>query len=297
MYARSTTIQAQPSSIDAGIIHVRDVVLPALTGMTGCVGLSLLVDRDSGHCIATSAWPSMDAMRASAEQIHPIRYRAADAFGGSSQVEEWEIAVLHRDHRSRDGAWVRATWMQLAPTRVDLAIDVFKMASLPAIERLAGFCSASLLVNRSVGRAASSVTYDSAAAIELTRDQAATLRAADTQDAEPRWSRPESSSWPSPTSACRKWLDDRAGSQPSTQPLRRRISCRMPAKTFEPIGGQSAGPPNEAIRGGARVRRHTPGLAAATGRSTCEHDGPTRSAVPGSDREGQQRGTAGNTQH
>ena len=184
MYARSTTIQAQPSSIDAGIIHVRDVVLPALTGMTGCVGLSLLVDRGSGHCIATSAWPSMDAMRASAEQIHPIRYRAADAFGGSSQVEEWEIAVLHRDHRSRHGAWVRATWMQLAPTRVDLAIDVFKMASLPAIERLAGFCSASLLVNRSVGRAVSSVTYDSAAAIQLTRDQAATLRAADTQDAE-----------------------------------------------------------------------------------------------------------------
>ena len=31
MYARSTTIQAQPSSIDAGIAHVRDAVMPALS--------------------------------------------------------------------------------------------------------------------------------------------------------------------------------------------------------------------------------------------------------------------------
>jgi hypothetical protein len=75
VYARSTTIQAQPLSIDAGITYVRDVVLPALTGMTACVGLSQLVDRDSGRCIATSAWQSADAMHASAEQIRPIRAR------------------------------------------------------------------------------------------------------------------------------------------------------------------------------------------------------------------------------
>ena len=45
MYARITTIQAQPSSIDAGIAHVRDTVMPALDGVDGYTGLSLLVDR------------------------------------------------------------------------------------------------------------------------------------------------------------------------------------------------------------------------------------------------------------
>jgi hypothetical protein len=30
MYARSMTIQAQPSSIDAGVAHMRDSVMPAL---------------------------------------------------------------------------------------------------------------------------------------------------------------------------------------------------------------------------------------------------------------------------
>jgi hypothetical protein len=183
VYARSTTIQAQPSSIDAGVAHVRDEVMPAILGIEGCVGLSLLVDRHSGRCIATSAWRSMEAMRASAEQIRPIRDRAAEIFGGSPQMEEWEIAVLHRDHRSRQGACVRATWLQGDPAQADRAIDVYKMASLPAMENLEGFCSASLLVDRGSGRAVSSVTYDSVEAMQRNREQAETLRAAGAKEA------------------------------------------------------------------------------------------------------------------
>ena len=85
VYARSTTIQAQPLSIDIGIAHVRDVVMPALQEMNGYVGLSLLVDRQSGRCIATSAWETMEAMRASAERVAPVRDRAALMFDGSAR--------------------------------------------------------------------------------------------------------------------------------------------------------------------------------------------------------------------
>ena len=99
MYARSTTIQGQPSSIDAGIAHTRDSAMPALEGIDGCVGLSLLVDRTSGRCIVTTSWESEEAMRASEESIRPIRDRAAELLGGSRQVEEWEIGGLHGNGR------------------------------------------------------------------------------------------------------------------------------------------------------------------------------------------------------
>jgi len=183
MYARATTIQAQPSSIDDGIAHVRDEVMPALMGVEGCVGLSLLIDRASGRCIATSAWESAEAMHTSAEQVRPMRDRAAELFGGSAQVDEWEIAVLHRDHQSQQGACVRATWIEVDPAQMDRAIDVFRMSSLPAIEALEGFCSASLMVDRRSGRAVSSVTYDGHEAMQRNRDQAATVRTAGAQEA------------------------------------------------------------------------------------------------------------------
>jgi hypothetical protein len=184
VYARSTTFLARVSSIDEGITHIRDEVLPALTAIDGCIGLSLLVDRNSGRCIATSAWQSEDAMRSSENQVEPIRDSAAAIFGGSPQVERWEIAVLHRDHRSRDGACVRATWMQVEPAQADRGIDMFKMATLPAIEDLEGFCSASLMVDRASGRSVSSVTYDTMESMERNREAAGAVRRAGIEEAD-----------------------------------------------------------------------------------------------------------------
>ena len=182
MYARSTTIQA-PSSIDAGITHMRDTVMPALEDIDGCVGLSLLVDRTSGRCIATSAWQSEEAMRASEESIRPIRDEAAELFGGSAQVQEWEIAAMHREHRSSEGACVRATWVKVGPDQIDQGIDFYKMTILPALEELEGFCSASLLVDRASGRGVASATFDNVEAMQRNKDLLDRIRATGSQEA------------------------------------------------------------------------------------------------------------------
>ena len=178
MYARSTTIQAQPSSIDAGVAHVRDAVMPRLHDVDGCVGLSLLADPQTGRCILTTAWETEEAMRASAEQIRPIRDRAADEFGGIGDptVEEWEIAVLHRDHRSGEGACARATWVQLPADQLDQGIEFYKTSVLPELEALDGFCSASLLVNRASGRSVSCASFDSLEAMQRSRDSGTALK-------------------------------------------------------------------------------------------------------------------------
>jgi len=183
MYARSTTIQALSASIDAGIEHVRDTVMPALEGIDGCVGMSLLVDRSSGRCIATSSWESDEAMRASEESIRPMRDQAAELFGGSAQVEEWEIAAMHREHRSSEGACVRATWVNVDPDQLDGGIDFYKTTILPALEELEGFCSASLLVDRASGRGVAAATFDNAEAMERNKDQLDRMRATGSQQA------------------------------------------------------------------------------------------------------------------
>jgi heme-degrading monooxygenase HmoA len=183
VYARSTTIQAQPSSIDDGIAYLRDEVMPALQEIDGCVGVSLLVDRESGRCIATSAWETDEAMHARAERVQPIRDQAAEKFGGSANVEEWEIAALHRDHRSGAGACARVTWVSGDADRMDQNVEYYKTAVLPDLENLEGFCSASLLINRASGRAVSCATFDSREAMERNREQSMALKNEKIQEA------------------------------------------------------------------------------------------------------------------
>jgi len=182
VYARTTTIQAQDSAIDAGIAYVRDEVMPALEAFDGCVGISLLVDRESGRCIATSAWETEEAMHASADRVRPVRDRVAAMFGGTAQVEEWEIAALHRDRRSGEGACVRATWLRAAAGQLDRAADFYKSTVLPSLEQLDGFCSASLMIDWASGLAVSSATFDNREAMDRNREQARSLRAARLRD-------------------------------------------------------------------------------------------------------------------
>jgi hypothetical protein len=177
VYARSTTIQAQPLSVDIGIAHVRDVVMPALQDMNGYVGMSLLVDRQSGRCIATSSWQTIEAMRASAERVAPVRDRAALMFDGSAKVEEWDIALVHRDHHSSDGACVRATWLKVVPDQLSGSLDFYRTSVLPELEHLDGFCSASLMVDHpACRRAVACSTFDSMDAMARNRDRATELR-------------------------------------------------------------------------------------------------------------------------
>jgi hypothetical protein len=115
-------------------------------------------------------------MRATEAAVSPLRARAAELFGAAPQVEEWEVAVMHRDHASGDHACVRSTWIQGDPADLDRSIDVFKLTAMPSIEEYEGFCSASLLVNRRTGRALATVAYDSWDALERSRERSKTVR-------------------------------------------------------------------------------------------------------------------------
>ena len=175
MFARSSTILARPSFIDDGIAHVGDVVMPALARMDGCTGLSMLVDRDAGKCIVTSSWQDRDAMEASEVEARTLHDDAATVFHATADTARWEVAMLRRHRPSSRRANVRVTWLQTDPAEMDRFIDTCKLALLPELQDLDGFCSASLLVDRPTGRAVSSVSFDSRPAMLATREADQTI--------------------------------------------------------------------------------------------------------------------------
>jgi len=183
VYARSFTIAGQPLSVDIGIAHVRDVVIPELQKIDGFVGLSLLVDRQSGRCIATSSWETITAMRGSAEKVALIRDHAALMFDGSASVEEWAIALLHRRRRAQEGACVRATWLKVVPDQLDRSLEFYRAFVVPEIEDLDGFCSASLMIDHPAARrAVLCSTFDSLETMALNRERATELRSRRARD-------------------------------------------------------------------------------------------------------------------
>ena len=177
MYARSTTFDGRPDNIDAGIAFVKNEAAPMLDKIEGCRGLSMLVDRETGRCIATSSWESEAAMNASGEQLRPIRDRGRDILGGSMQVDEWEIAVMHRTHH---GECCRVSWLQ---GDLDAMTETFRVAILPRLEQTPGFCSASLLSNRSTGLGCATTAWETRAAMEASRSAADDMRSQAATDA------------------------------------------------------------------------------------------------------------------
>ena len=176
MYARSTSIQGDPGRVDEGIRFVREEVMPVVTGMEGCIGMSMLVNRDTGRGIATTSWMSQDAMRATEGSVTAFRTRAAEILGGEVEVQEWEIAVMHREHEAQEGSWCRVTWLTCPPGEVEATLDFFKGTVLTELEQVEGFCSASMLVDRETGRCCGTARFDTREDLEATRELARRMR-------------------------------------------------------------------------------------------------------------------------
>jgi heme-degrading monooxygenase HmoA len=176
VYARSTTLIAKPSSIDRGVALLRDEVMPALMEIDGCLGVSCLVERESGRCIATSAWRSLETMKASESKASPVRRRlTATMEAAGPLIQEWEIPVMHRIQPAPSGAYARLSWLQGEPANSDDLIESFK-TGIPIMDDVPGFCSASLLLNRDIGQAVSTVVYESSDVVARTRDLSQTMR-------------------------------------------------------------------------------------------------------------------------
>ena len=176
MYARSTTFHADPQGIDAAIPYVRDEVMPAITAMDDCLGLSMLCDRGSGRCIVTTSWRSEEGMRVTRDRVRAMRDRAGEMMGGAFDVQEWEIGLVHRTHHAPDGAWARVTWTRGDPARMEDMLSTFRSAIVPRLDDLQGFCSTSLLMDRQSGMSAVTAVYADRESMQAAADDVRAMR-------------------------------------------------------------------------------------------------------------------------
>jgi quinol monooxygenase YgiN len=181
MYARSTTVRGNLQAMDEGIAYVRDQVMPAVRQMDGCIGLSMLTERDSGRCITTTSWADADSMHRSAEGVVAMRQRIAEILGGPAEVQEWAIVLMYRLHQAHHGACARVIWTDGDAADVDRMIDSFRMTVLPQLEDLAGCCSVSVMLDRDTGKAVFTTTYDSPQDMVAARERATQIRQEFTQ--------------------------------------------------------------------------------------------------------------------
>jgi hypothetical protein len=177
VHVRSTTVRGTPSRVDDGIALVRDGILPTLRDRDGCIGLSMLTDRETGRCIVSTSWASGEAMRASARSVDPMRDELVAALGAErAEVQAWAVEVVHRERPAGDGARAQVTWARINPARMESLLDAFRFHLVPRLQQLPGFCSISMMVDRKSGKGVAVTAYEDRDAYARARKEARQLR-------------------------------------------------------------------------------------------------------------------------
>jgi predicted ester cyclase len=183
MYVRVTAVHGDAAAIDDVVALVRERVQPLVAADEGSRGTCVFADRENGRVVATTTWISEQARAASNTGLAPLRAEAERLMNGTLRVSEWEVAVNDTADALTPGCWMRSTALEGDPAQLRDGIRDYQAKVIPALRAVAGFCGATLLIDRSSGRAIGSTMWDSRDSLEASRTTATGLRtnvAADT---------------------------------------------------------------------------------------------------------------------
>jgi heme-degrading monooxygenase HmoA len=181
VHVRITTINGA-TNIDAGIRHLRDVVVPQAQEDRGFRGLTASGDRAAGIVSVLTLWDTREDLDASESSADKLRAESMAAFGGSNpSVERYEQTLdVIGPQGPTVGSRLQIRWVKMDPSLVDGNIEFFKNNVLPEISSFPGFQGLRQLTDRATGEGAVGVIWadhealaDADASLERRRDTAA----------------------------------------------------------------------------------------------------------------------------
>jgi heme-degrading monooxygenase HmoA len=92
VFARVSTFEGPPETVDERTRHAGEQVLLALRELDGFSGVLGLADRQGGRVVAVTLWETEEAMRASEEAANRLREDSAEAADETvAGVERYEV--------------------------------------------------------------------------------------------------------------------------------------------------------------------------------------------------------------
>ncbi len=176
LHAGLSLITVNPLRLDESLKLIRAEVGPVAERVGGSLGVSLDVNTDLGIAVFATLWASDDALRAGERVVAAGRDEAVRRAGGTLTAEHFVVPVFEQEAPVVPGAGVRLTRIDVAPSRVEDAIEVFGDTAVPWLADTKGFCRTLYLVDRSSGRTVSETFWQDAQALASSRSPAVAIR-------------------------------------------------------------------------------------------------------------------------
>jgi quinol monooxygenase YgiN len=177
LHAEIDLITADPLRLGDSMKYIEDTVRPVVESQRGSLGMSLHADTELGIAVLETFWASRVALRSGEDVTAASRDEAVRRATGTVTVEHYSVPVFERAGPVAAGAGVRLTRMDLAPSRVEDAVEIFGDTAVPWLAEGEGCRRVLYLVDRDSGRAISETVWRDAQALARSRSAAAAVRA------------------------------------------------------------------------------------------------------------------------
>ena len=176
MEARFNFVTADPGRLDDLVTFTEAEVCPVVETAAGSLGTSLYANPEVGVAILESFWASHARLVRSEQLVSSARHEAVARATGTVCVERYQVPVFELDAPLTAGAGVRLTRMDVAPSEVEDAVEIYGDTAVAQLAETEGFCAALLMVDWATGHMISETSWRSYEALAGSRSASAAVR-------------------------------------------------------------------------------------------------------------------------